>query len=190
MRGEVLLDRGGDQAVGEALAVGAEQAGGQQRVAGRGQLADGDAGDGRDHVRQRAVAETASAAATARSRGASVASRQRMTLRAMAETGGASTPARSIDSGPCAAIWRPSSPSSHGLPPTARWQSRHTAAEVSGARRRMSCAAPRGVSRCGCSTVADRTPPSRLSRSDGARGSSARAPTAMSSGRSSIRRAR
>ena len=92
---------------------------------------------------------TASAAATARSRGASVASRQRMTLRAIAETGGASSPARSIASGPCVAICRPSSPSSHGLPPTARWQSRHTAAEVSGARRRMSCAAPRGVSRWG-----------------------------------------
>ena len=55
--GEVLLDRGGDQAVGQALAVGTEQAGGQQRVAGRGQLADGDAGDGRHDVRERAVAE-------------------------------------------------------------------------------------------------------------------------------------
>ena len=55
--GEVLLDRGGDQAVGQALAVGPEQAGGQQRVAGRGQLADGDAGDGRHDVRERAVAE-------------------------------------------------------------------------------------------------------------------------------------
>ena len=50
--GEVLLDRGGDQAVGQALAVGREQAGGRQRVAGRGQLADRDAGDGRHDVRR------------------------------------------------------------------------------------------------------------------------------------------
>jgi hypothetical protein len=48
-----------------------------------------------------------------------------MTLRAIAETGGASSPARSMASGPWAAICRPSSPSSHGFPPTARWHSRH-----------------------------------------------------------------
>ena len=55
--GEVLLDRGGHQAVGQALAVGTEHPGGQQRVARRGQLADRDAGDGRHDVRERAVAE-------------------------------------------------------------------------------------------------------------------------------------
>ena len=54
----------------------------------------------------------------------------------------------------------------------------------------MRRAAPRSVSGRGCTTVAERTPPIRLSRSDGASGSSARAPSVISSGRSSIRRAR
>ena len=57
VRVQVLADRGGDQAVGEALAVGIEQTGGQQRVARRGQLGDRDAGDGRHHMRERAVAD-------------------------------------------------------------------------------------------------------------------------------------
>ena len=103
---------------------------------------------------------TANAETTPRSRGHSSARRRRTTVRAIAVTGGASCSGSSSASGPCAAIWRPSSPSSQGLPPTARWQSRQTAAGVSGASRRISCMAPRGVSGCGCRTVAERAEPS------------------------------
>ena len=54
---EVVGHRDGDQAVGEALAARAEQAGGQQRIAGQAQLADGDARQRGDHVRRGAVAD-------------------------------------------------------------------------------------------------------------------------------------
>ena len=173
--GEVLLDRGGDQAVGQALAVGTEQAGGEQRVAGRGQLADGDAGDGRHHVRERAVAEDRERGGhrpvAGRQRGQppadDVAGDRRDGRRVVAGVG-RSRPARASRSAgparPAATGCRRPRDGSRGTPPPG---SRAPA-------RRMSCAAPRGVSRCGCSTVADRAPPSRLSRSDGARGSSTR----------------
>ena len=58
---------------------------------------------------------------------------------------------------------------------------------VSGASRRISCAAPRGVSGCGCSTVAERT---AEQAQQVRRVGLARAPTRISSGRSSTRRAR
>jgi hypothetical protein len=54
---ELLLDRGRDEPVRQPLAVGPDQAGGQQRVARRGQLADRHTGDGGDDVRGRAIAD-------------------------------------------------------------------------------------------------------------------------------------
>ena len=54
---EVLDERGGHQPVHEPQPVGREQAGGLQRVADRGELADRDAGQRGDDVQRRAVAE-------------------------------------------------------------------------------------------------------------------------------------
>jgi hypothetical protein len=54
---EVVGDRDRDQAVGEALAAGFEQAGREQLVARRSELADGDPGHGGDHVRRHGVAD-------------------------------------------------------------------------------------------------------------------------------------
>ena len=82
-------------------------------------VADRHAGD-RDTCGGAPSPITASAATTPRSRGASAARRRRTTVRAIAVTCGASCSESSSASGPWAAIWRPSSPSSHGLPPTAR----------------------------------------------------------------------
>ena len=139
---------GGDQAVRQALAVGVEQAGGQQRVARRAQLAD--AGR-RPPPRPRAAARRRrrppAPRRPPRSRAHSVGQppADRRCGRSRRRAARRRRPRRS-SSGPCVAIWRPSSPSSHGLPPTARWQSRQTTADASGARRRISCVAPRGVS--------------------------------------------
>ena len=188
---EVLDDRGGDQAVGEALAVGLEQAGGSSASRAGAELADRDAGDRGDHVRRRAVAERRPAPRRPpRSRGVSSASRRRTTLRAIAVTGGrrdrrlerfravrgdlaaelAQQPRVAVDGAVAVAARRA---------PACRARGGGSAAP----RRAASAAA-------GAARSPTRTPPSRLSRSDGARGSSPRAPTAISSGRSSIRRAR
>ena len=130
------------------------------------------------------------AAATARSRGVSSESNRRTVSTVSALTGAASWVQSLTAQGPCSATCRPSSESSHGFPSTDRWQSRHTAIDVSGAWRRIRVAAPRGDNGCGCSTKDERAPPSRLSRSVAARGSPERTATTMKTGRSSIRRAR
>ena len=123
--GEVLGDRDRDQAVREALTAVGQQAGGHQRVARRAELAERHARHGGDDVRRGAVADHRQRLdhlAVARAELGQAPAYDG--ARRSASTGGASWPGASIAPGPCPAICRPSSPSSHGLPPTARWQSR------------------------------------------------------------------
>ena len=188
---QVRGDRGGDQAVGEALAAGGEQAGGQQRVARRAQLADRDARRRRRRraaarrrrsrraprpPRGRAAPAPPAAAARRRARWRSRAVRRRRRRR--------SPPGRARRSGGRA---RPAATGCR----RPRGGSRGTRRPACpGASRRISCVAPRGVSGCGCSTVADAHAAEQAQQVRRASGSSARAPTTISSGRSSIRRAR
>ena len=191
VRGQVVGDRDRDQVVGEAVAVGGEQPGGDERVARRGELADRHAGDRGDDLRRRVVADhgerlgdravarcqrgqaTADDVAGDRGDRRRVVARRRRSTRCRARRSGG--PARRAAT---------------GCRRRRGGSLRQTSIGVSGATRWISSTAPDGDSGCGCRTVAAR----RLRRAGSAgpiaaSGSSARAAATISSGRSAIRRA-
>ena len=158
---------------------------GDQRVARRAELAHRDAGDRRQHVRRRTVADHRQRldhAAVARRRAPPAGAARRC-----ARPRDGARPARRSSASGLAASAAELGQQPRVAADRAMAVAAHRAG-VSGASRRISSAAPRGVSGRGCSTVAERAPPSMVSRSDAA--DVARAPTRISSGRSSTRRAR